>query len=162
MNKKKKNESRGIPISDAGLDHIERVAKKAAKTNPDIKELHLPHILRYVEMIREYIRNNDARRAVMTTVFLCQRFYEAEIDKPFYPRLKVRMANAEAGRKSARGREKKFDWYVIQEEANGIWKRHKTYSKLRVARIIRERFEERAEPDPPKVRTIRDRINKPA
>lgn len=157
-----KNSNGSWGISDAGLDYIERTAKKAAETNPEIRELHLPHILRYVEMIRDHIRENDVRRAVITTAFLVQRCYEAEIDKPFYPRVKKRMKNSEAGKASGKSREKKFDWYTIQEDANEIWKRHRSYSKSNVARIIRERFEERAEPDAPKVRTIRDKINKPA
>ena len=159
---KKKSESRGIPISDEGLDYIERIAKKAAETNPQVKELHLPHILRYVAMIREHIRENDARRAVTTTAFLCQRFYEAEIDKPFYPRLKVRMANTEAARKSVKSREKKFDWYAIQKEASEIWKRYNSYSKLRVAEIIRDRLEKRSEQNIPGKEAIRKKISKPA
>lgn len=94
--RKRKNESRGIPISDAGLDEFEGTVKKAAETNSEVRE-RLPLFLRYLAMIREHIRENDARRAVYSTIFLVQLSYEAGLDKPFAPRLKARMASSKGG-----------------------------------------------------------------
>jgi hypothetical protein len=145
-----------IPISDADLDRFEMTFKEVAERKPKVRE-RLAQILRRLERIREHISQNDARRAVFATLLLDSELHNCGYAIPFYAKLSL----AKATRASAESRAEKFDWYAIQEEANEIWKRHKSYSKLRVARLIQERFEERDEPDILKSDTIRKKINKP-
>ena len=155
--RKQKNESRGIPISDAGLDEFERTVKKAAERNQKGRRAPSANPSIPCEMIRERIRENDARRAVTTTSFLDYELHNTGFVKPFYAKLSW----IKAYRKSAENREEKFDWYAIQEEVNEIWRRHRSYSKSRAARIIQERFEERGEPDILKIDTTGKKINEP-
>jgi len=111
--RKQKNESRGTPISDAGLDEFERTVKKAAETNQKVGETPSANPSIPCEMIREHIRENDARRPVTTTSFLDYELYNTGFVKPFYAKLSW----IKAYRKSGENREETFDWYAIQEEA---------------------------------------------
>ena len=93
MNRKKikadqarKKEPRGIPLTDAGLNAFEETVKETAKKNPKFNE-RLPHILRYLTMLREHILENDVRRAIFTSFFLDYELYGSGFEKPLYAKL---------------------------------------------------------------------------
>lgn len=147
----------GYPISDADLDLFETTIKEVAKRKPKVRE-RLVQILRHLERIREHILQNDARCAMFETLRL-----DSELDNCYYSTsFSTKLSLVKATRESIKSRANKFDWFGIQYEASEIWKRYGSYSKLRVAEMIKDRLEKENKPDIPAKGTIRKKIQKPA
>lgn len=96
-----------MEITEAGLNDLEKRVRKAAEAKPKVKE-RLPHILRYLSMLRKHISEKYVGAAVMTAFFLDDELYGSGFAKPSL----LRVAERRGGRAD---KSKAWVWEVLKQ-----------------------------------------------